>query len=501
MNGHSSPGGPRVHVLYKITNSKGDEGAYNAFELPSGINLARGGVSLSTVKNHCHALNRLNRAGASGYHWRVRVDDKVSNPKARPKYSWWDIQDDAARLPVKEVGIIELQNMLSTTSAPKAKVEDSSPSTKNMVRQLGKAMNKVAATVEGTSSTQYDNGPRVPIVMFKLVDVVKLQDSYGYGGHEHVPVSSSSNRRNVNVSTPAAPVQNQTPQRRATPPTASNAQTHQHQPRRQPSPGHPAPSSSNNTAAEGSLMDFGPGPSKPSLSHSAPASFGASNGAPSPAANETRAQKLKREYAKKNKSDNRVWDEVDQRWVTVEAKNGEPVKRGTTSAPPGSSSTNNATASLSKKIQGISLDEMNTAGKSVEVAAAVQSRVNEMRESQKKAVTEIREREEAKKTAEAEEDLVRQQLEPKIKAWSEEHGKKKQLRALLASLHTILWPDAKWKPVNLGDLLDDRKCKLSYHKASRVVHPDKTIHLPAEQRFLAKRIFDALSQAKTEFDK
>lgn len=124
-----------------------------------------------------------------------------------------------------------------------------------------------------------------------------------------------------------------------------------------------------------------------------------------------------------------------------------------------------------------------------------------MKSAQQDAVARIRKQEESKKVAEAEEDLVRQKLEPKIKVWSEEHGKKKQLRALLASLHTILWDGAKWKQVNLGDLLDDRKCKLAFHKASRVVHPDKTIHLSAEQRFLAKRIFDALSQAKTEFDK
>ena len=64
----------------------------------------------------------------------------------------------------------------------------------------------------------------------------------------------------------------------------------------------------------------------------------------------------------------------------------------------------------------------------------------------------------------------------------------------------VLWPGAKWKTVNLGDLLDDKKVKLSFHKASRVVHPDKTMSLGPTERFIAKRIFDALSQAKTEFD-
>jgi hypothetical protein len=67
-------------------------------------------------------------------------------------------------------------------------------------------------------------------------------------------------------------------------------------------------------------------------------------------------------------------------------------------------------------------------------------------------------------------------------------------------LHTILWEDSGWKPISLADVLDDSKVKKVYHQASRVVHPDKTGHLDAEKRFVAKRVFDALTQAKVEFD-
>lgn len=211
--------------------------------------------------------------------------------------------------------------------------------------------------------------------------------------------------------------------------------------------------------------------------------------------NETRAEKLKREYEEKHQNDNRVWDEVDERWVTVDAEAGGGVKTSL-SAPP--TAVNNSGSGT--KTMGISLDPSNAIGKSATVQAAVHKRVNEMRESQAKALAEVREREEKKKQEEMEEDEVRKRLEPQIKAWSEEHGKKKQLRALLGTLHTILWPGANWKPVGLGDLLDDANVKKYFHKASRVVHPDKTHHLPAEQRFLSKRIFDALSQAKSEFD-
>ena len=227
--------------------------------------------------------------------------------------------------------------------------------------------------------------------------------------------------------------------------------------------------------------------------------FGAAPTAPSPAApaasfqNETRAERLKREYAQKQQKANRVWDDVDQRWVEVDPKAG--VKSGTQSAPPQPSVQSNG-----KKVVGIKLDASSAVGKSATVQAAVHSRVNEMKQSQQKAVAEIREREMKKQASDQEEDEVRKRLEPMIKKWSEEHGKKKQLRALLASLHTILWPGANWKQMTIGDLLDDSKVKKAFHKASRVVHPDKTGDLDAEKRFLAKRIFDALSQAKTDFD-
>lgn len=147
--------------------------------------------------------------------------------------------------------------------------------------------------------------------------------------------------------------------------------------------------------------------------------------------NESRVEKLKREYAEKHQNQNRVWDEVDQRWVAVDAAGAGVKKSG--SAPPTAASNNKS----GSKTMGISLDASNAVGKSANVQAAVHKRVNEMRESQEKALKEVREREAKKKQEEEEEDAVRKRLEPKIKAWSEEHGQKKQLRALLATLHTV----------------------------------------------------------------
>ena len=56
------------------------------------------------------------------------------------------------------------------------------------------------------------------------------------------------------------------------------------------------------------------------------------------------------------------------------------------------------------------------------------------------------------------------------------------------------------KAVSMADLLDVKAVTKSYRKATIVVHPDRTGNLDHEKRFIAKRIFDALTQAKTEFD-
>ena len=199
----------------------------------------------------------------------------------------------------------------------------------------------------------------------------------------------------------------------------------------------------------------------------------------------SRPERLNHEMAKKHAQAKRVWDPVDERWVEVE----KPKHHAASVPRPGA-----------QKLRGVSLDESSAFGKTQNVQDAVGKRVQEMRDAQNKAKEELRQRKEKEEADANAEDEVRKRLEPRIKEWSEEHGKKKQLRALLGTLHTILWPEAKWKQISIGDMLDDSKCKKFYHKATLVVHPDKTHHLDAEKRFLAKRIFDALSQAKVEFD-
>lgn len=427
-------------------------------------------------RRNCAALHELNQLGPEGYHWRVCVEEKKS-------FSWWDIQDENAILPVKEASQSELRKFFKPKSSESS---DTASAVAKEATRAFKGFGKAVTSAVAGGADDLDSGPPVAVIAFKLLDLVKVHNDHNLkhqgpsAGHGQssaprqsrtprppAPAPGRSPRQNTGA---PVPPQSYTQQRRvqSTPQHGRRPQQQpQHPPRRQPAP-------------EASLMDFGSSP--PSTSSSSNTS------------NLTRAEKLKRDYAKKKQNSNRVWDDVDQRWVEVDPKAGGKV-HSTASAPPGANS-----APKKNNVKGISLDPSNAVGKSQNVQAQVNKRVNDMKEAQAKALQEIREREAKKKSDENAEDSVRRKLEPKIKQWSEEHGKKKQLRALLGSLHTILWPGANWKPVSIGDILDDSKCKRCYHKASRVVHPDKTHHLDAEQRFLAKRIFDALSQAKTDFD-
>lgn len=62
-------------------------------------------------------------------------------------------------------------------------------------------------------------------------------------------------------------------------------------------------------------------------------------------------------------------------------------------------------------------------------------------------------------------------IEARLNSWKS--GKEGNLRALLASLDTILWSEAGWKKVGMGDLVMPNKVKIIYMKAIAKVHPDK----------------------------
>lgn len=88
-------------------------------------------------------------------------------------------------------------------------------------------------------------------------------------------------------------------------------------------------------------------------------------------------------------------------------------------------------------------------------------------------------------------------LKLKLLDWTE--GKERNIRALLSTLHTVLWDgEGRWTPVGMADLVTPEQVKKQYRRAVLVVHPDKAVGQPYEQQ--ARLIFMELSDAWSEFE-
>ncbi|XP_072293953.1 auxilin isoform X3 [Eucyclogobius newberryi] len=97
------------------------------------------------------------------------------------------------------------------------------------------------------------------------------------------------------------------------------------------------------------------------------------------------------------------------------------------------------------------------------------------------------------------EEMAREMDPEKLKILDWIEGKERNIRALLSTMHTVLWEgETRWKPVGMADLVTPEQVKKVYRKAVLVVHPDKATGQPYEQ--YAKMIFMELNDAWSEFD-
>jgi len=117
---------------------------------------------------------------------------------------------------------------------------------------------------------------------------------------------------------------------------------------------------------------------------------------------------------------------------------------------------------------------------------SVQMRIDEK-------ISEIRTRDNEKEwESEARRELD-SRLTARIENWA--GGRKGNLRSLISTLHLVLWEGSSWKEVSMALLVDPNKLKLGYRKALLIVHPDKQVDKPLEQRFIAERVFELLTEA------
>ncbi|XP_077463588.1 auxilin isoform X2 [Stigmatopora argus] len=97
------------------------------------------------------------------------------------------------------------------------------------------------------------------------------------------------------------------------------------------------------------------------------------------------------------------------------------------------------------------------------------------------------------------EELAKEMDPEKIKILEWIEGKERNIRALLSTMHTVLWEgETRWKPVGMADLVTPEQVKKVYRKAVLVVHPDKATGQAYEQ--YAKMIFMELNDAWSEFE-
>ena len=96
-------------------------------------------------------------------------------------------------------------------------------------------------------------------------------------------------------------------------------------------------------------------------------------------------------------------------------------------------------------------------------------------------------------------ELAKTKHDKNLENWAHNNKEKRNIRTLLSTMHTVLWPGCSWQAVGLGDVLDAKQVKLKYRKAMLVVHPDRCSGSSAEVKFIAKRIFEAINEAYEEF--
>eukprot|EP00737_Agarophyton_chilense_P002673 gb/GEZJ01003068.1/.p1 GENE.gb/GEZJ01003068.1/~~gb/GEZJ01003068.1/.p1 ORF type:complete len:838 (-),score=153.99 gb/GEZJ01003068.1/:2652-5165(-) len=119
---------------------------------------------------------------------------------------------------------------------------------------------------------------------------------------------------------------------------------------------------------------------------------------------------------------------------------------------------------------------------------------NEIKARADEKLAAVRERERAHAKEREDKDVARSAAERKINGWTGNGTRRGNLRALLASLDTVLYPTATWKPVSMDVLKENSRVKVNYHKAILQVHPDKisSKNLSPDHLVLAELVFDEL---------
>jgi hypothetical protein len=88
----------------------------------------------------------------------------------------------------------------------------------------------------------------------------------------------------------------------------------------------------------------------------------------------------------------------------------------------------------------------------------------------------------------------------KLQTWElNSTGARKNLRNLIASLSTVLWPDSGWKPLSLSQLMTPVEIKKAYRQILLIVHPDKLTSHPTHHQLIGAHVFDVIVTSYKDF--
>jgi len=101
----------------------------------------------------------------------------------------------------------------------------------------------------------------------------------------------------------------------------------------------------------------------------------------------------------------------------------------------------------------------------------------------------------------ADRDKAYDELEDGIKKWAGKNNQRNNIRALLCTLHEVVWKESEWQALGLSDLMANGQIKKHYYKALTKFHPDKNQDADYRQKYIAERVTNELNAAWDEFRK
>ncbi|XP_009106400.2 auxilin-related protein 2 [Brassica rapa] len=138
-------------------------------------------------------------------------------------------------------------------------------------------------------------------------------------------------------------------------------------------------------------------------------------------------------------------------------------------------------------------------GKSDKRRLARWEREQIIKDRMEKAIADMNNRDHQIQIEQEERSRISETLDAEIKLWAT--GKEGNLRALISSLHLVLWPGCGWEAVSLTDLITSAAVKKVYKKANLYVHPDKVHQKGTQQKYIAEKVFNILQEAWNKFNK